>query len=115
MFVRRIPAWAKDLLEKLPLDFDLLLRPDAELIFWRSSRPVDPTHVAATVRQLQEEYGKWIDFSEVESRYKKNLRQLRWEKPKIAMYGVLAWLASIGLFYLLGAAVGWVVRGFRTK
>ena len=101
--------------EKRELDFDMLIRPDDELnSVWRHPQaggPVDPTKV----RQLQEEYGKWMDFSEVESTYKNNLRPLRWEKAKFGMYGVLAWLASIGLLYLLGATIGWIVRGFKTK
>ncbi len=115
------------------------------------------------MRQLQEEYGKWIDFGEIESKHKNNLerrsqatkalikkeaslevkvadgkiivnvpkgiskedleqlyarryqRPLRWEKAKIGMYGVLGWLMPIGLLYLLGVAIGWVVRGFKTK
>ena len=149
-------------------DFDSLLRPDAKEPFWiwRSSIPADPTHAAQVAQKLQEAYGKWIDFSEVESKHKNNperryrattaliekeaslevklvngtiivnvpkgfskedLEQLyarrlkrdqsplRWEKAKFGMYGVLAWLASIGLLYLLGASIGWVVRGFRTK
>ncbi len=148
--------------EKRELDFDLLVRPDAAR--WpRGATPKEPTHAARVARQLQEAYGKWIDFREVESKHKNNpahrfqattdliekeaslevkvaggkiivnvpkgiskedleqlyakryQRPLRWEKAKIGMYGVLAWLTSIGLLYLLGATIGWVVRGFRAK
>lgn len=109
---------------KLILGFDSLVRADAEPgdswpRYRRSSIPPDPTLAAAQLQRLQEDYGKWLDFSEVDSTAKNNMRvlrrELRWKKAMIGVVGFLFWLASIGLLYLLGASIGWVIRGFRDR
>jgi hypothetical protein len=64
-------------------------------------------------QDLQEKYGRWIDFTEIENKYQNDLKQLSTKRAEIWIYAFLFWLASIGLVYLLGAAVGWVARGFR--
>lgn len=115
-----IPPPLRELPPEKPLDFAVLIREPTDLLAQvpkslRAPKVDDPAAVKARVQRKHEEYGKWIDFSEIESRYKNNLRQLRWEKAKIGMYGVLAWLTSIGLLYLLGAAIGWVFKGFKSR
>lgn len=96
--------------ENQPLEFDLLVAPVKEL--WNRGPHVDSWRGVAQVQQRQEAYSKWIDFSEIENEYKTYMRPIHWEQAKIATYGFLAWLGSIGLVYLLGAGVGRVVRGF---
>lgn len=75
----------------------------------------DPAYPVSLVKRLHNKYGKWIDFSGVESTYKNNLKQLPSEKVKIGAYAFLFWLASIALLYVLSGAIGRVVRGLREK
>ena len=64
-----------------------------------------------SVRRLQEQYGKWIDFSEVEQKYVKDSSK----NFKIALVGLGSWLASIVIVYLFGWAIGWVIKGFKSR
>lgn len=94
--------------------FDSLIRVN-EAIETPGLSWTDPAYPATQVQRLHDKYGKWIDFGEIESAYQNNVRQLPSEKTKVGTYGFLFWLASIGLVYLLGAAVAWVVRGLRAE
>ncbi len=99
--------------EEGELDFDALIQPSPKTRVWRLTRAVGPAAQAAESQRLQEAYGKWIDFSAIESEHKDNRRKLRWINAMIGISGFLFWLVSIGFLYLLGTAVGWVIKGFK--
>lgn len=64
------------------------------------------------IERLHEKYKDKVDFSRVELEYFRKLDMHLLEQAKVAGYGVLFWLVPSLALYLLGVAVGWVIKGF---
>ena len=60
-------------------------------------------------------YKDKIDFSQIESRYKSDLRELNSERKQTIFLSFLFWLVPVIVAYTLGLAARWIMRGFREK
>jgi hypothetical protein len=50
-------------------------------------------------QSLQIKYGRWIDFTEVQTKYAKDLKQRAAKRNRIWMYAFLFWLGSLSVVY----------------
>ena len=53
------------------------------------------------------------DETQLDTKYKKQLRELPIQQLQIWGVGFLAWIIPILVIYALGMAIGWVYRGFK--
>lgn len=56
-----------------------------------------------------------IDFTEIESQYKRDLRKVSDERKRIVLFSLLFWVASVVGVYLFGLSIRWIIRGFKEK
>ena len=66
------------------------------------------------ISRLNEKWGTKVDFSNIEEEYRRKIEALPFERAKIIGLGFLAWLIPVLFIYALGAAVAWIIRGFRS-
>ncbi len=68
------------------------------------------------IQAIHEYYGKHgLDFTVIEQRYKNNMERLTFTRIKIVSIGLGFWLVSIGIVYLFGWTIGWVIKGFKSR
>ena len=53
-----------------------------------------------------------IDFRQIEEKYKENMQNLPREQVKGAFGALLIWVVPLGVVYLLGLLVAWIIAGF---
>ncbi len=56
---------------------------------------------------------KDTDIPDIEEQYKIYLREYHKERRNVIFLFLLYWLAPVGLVYVSGRCVGWIIRGFR--
>jgi hypothetical protein len=59
-------------------------------------------------QSLQIKYGKWIDFTDIQTKYRNDLKQLAAKRANIWIYAFLFWLGSLSVVYAFGK--GWLPR-----
>jgi hypothetical protein len=65
--------------------------------------------------RLHEKYSRKVDFTSIESAYRKDIKRLKTERLQFVMFAFLIWCGvSLGI-YGLGFSAGWVIKGFREK
>lgn len=65
------------------------------------------------IERVHAKFKDRIDFSKIESEYKRRLDNLYAEQIKVVGSSLLWWIIPSALLYLFGVAVAWVIRGFR--
>jgi len=63
-------------------------------------------------------HSKWngqVDFTKIEKDYKDKTSALPMERAKVGGFALLAWLIPVATVYVLGLAIGWIIRGFRRE
>lgn len=54
-----------------------------------------------------------FDFSNIRTEHQRRLNELRLAQLKIVGFGLILWALLVGLVYLGGLLVAWIVRGFK--
>jgi hypothetical protein len=67
------------------------------------------------IQRLHEKWCGKVDFTTIEEDYKQKLDALPTERAKTAGIAFLAWLVPVIALYVLGLAIGWIIRGFRRE
>ena len=67
------------------------------------------------IQRLHQKWDGKVDFTTIENEYKQKLEALPAERAKTAGIAFLAWLVPVIAVYMLGLAIGWVIRGFRRE
>lgn len=64
------------------------------------------------ISKLHDEYQDILDFSAIDAKYKKD-RQMN--LFLYILFAFAVWIISVGLVFILGLSIGWIIRGFRKK
>jgi ribosome-binding ATPase YchF (GTP1/OBG family) len=56
-----------------------------------------------------------MDFYEIESQYKRDLRKVGDARKRVVLFSFLFWVAPVVGVYLFGLSIRWVIRGFKEK
>jgi len=65
------------------------------------------------VKRIHSKFKGQIDYSKIEEEYATRLAKLSSEQIKAVGTGFLLWLVPVVFIYLLGWAIGWVIKGFK--
>ena len=65
------------------------------------------------IERVHTKFEDKVDLAKIDSEYAKKLSRLGTERAKIAGYAFIAWVGPLLVVYAMGAAIGWVIRGFR--
>jgi hypothetical protein len=71
--------------------------------------PVDRSQIPDELARLHAKYKGQVDFSPIEQAFASDLTNDRLQYVGIVF---LVWFVPVALFYLLGLAVRWVIKGF---
>ncbi len=65
------------------------------------------------VKRIHSKFKGQVDFSSIEDEYNARLAKLPSAQAEAFGIGFLFWIVPVALTYLLGWAIGWVIKGFR--
>ncbi|MDM4772088.1 hypothetical protein [Solimonas sp. SE-A11] len=65
------------------------------------------------LNRLHAKFADKVDLSAVDRQYEKQMQELRGRQVTHAAWSFVAWLGPVLFFYALGAAIAWIIRGFR--
>ena len=70
---------------------------------------------AEIVQRIREKFDGKADFTALDEKVKHDAEHLRNDRSKFIFQAVAWWVIPAVVLYLLGLAIGWIVRGFRNK
>ena len=116
-FAKLIPTAADDQETRLFDTVNLIRehRPDYFSESW-TYKVVDSIIEQGPEEWLEKVHGVFrgmIDFSPIEQRYQQDLQNLTRDQRKTVLTALGFWGIPVGVVYVLGQSVGWIIAGFR--
>ena len=70
---------------------------------------------AELIQRIRTTFGGKADFSTLDERIKRDAERLRDDRTTFIFQAAAWWAIPVLALYILGSAIGWVIRGFRNK
>ncbi|MDO8319717.1 hypothetical protein, partial [Rhodoferax sp.] len=67
------------------------------------------------LERLHQRFTDKVELSKIDRKYEKQMQELKGEQLAHVGWSVAAWLGPVLFVYALGAAVAWVIKGFRRR
>lgn len=70
---------------------------------------------AEIIQRLRAKFDGKADFTALDEKMRRDTERLRDDRSKFIFQAIAWWVIPALVLYVLGVAIGWIVRGFRNK